>query len=407
MSTIGDFIKLKSGYANFVELKSAYEETQENADRMEMYRPTKSHRQAFERICRGIYQPNDKKFYLLSGSYGTGKSHLCLMTANFLSRSSGDPEMKGFYENYTQLDPEQGKLLKNIRKDGQYLVAICDYHSGRRFEDVVLKAVLEASNSRGLNTAINTEFDEAENLLKVWFEEGGKGNIRNFYEDFIKALAQVAPSLSIKQLRARLVDCDSNALSDFRAAFREMMGGLEFQPQSGNLIQILKSFLKSAEFKERFKGLAIFFDEFGFTLEKSAYSKDVLQGFMESICQNEPNVLFVGCIHQNFKAYADRFSTEDASVMNARITHVDLFNEGVEEIISAIVETDKQSSIWKNSIEPKTSIFDHLVPLCKSLNLFPWIDDVNRIRQRVLEDIYGMHPMALACLLRLSLEIGS
>jgi hypothetical protein len=72
MAKISDVVKLKSGYANFVELKSAFEAAQENADRMAMYRPsTKAHRQAFERICRGLYQPNDKKFYLLSGSYGT------------------------------------------------------------------------------------------------------------------------------------------------------------------------------------------------------------------------------------------------------------------------------------------------------------------------------------------------
>jgi len=32
---------------------------------------------------------------------------------------------------------------------------------------------------------------------------------------------------------------------------------------------------------------------------------------------------------------------------------------------------------------------------------------VNHIRQRVLEDIYGVHPMALSCLLKLSTEIGS
>lgn len=105
MSKIADVVKLKTGYANFVELKKAFEASQENADRMAMYRPTKSHREAFERICRGLYQPNDKKFYLLSGSYGTGKSHLCLMLANFLSRSSGDPEIAGFYENYTRLFP--------------------------------------------------------------------------------------------------------------------------------------------------------------------------------------------------------------------------------------------------------------------------------------------------------------
>jgi len=78
MARIADIVKLKTGYANFVELESAFEEAQENADRMAMYRPTRAHRRAFDRLCQGLYQPNDKKFYLLSGSYGTGKSHLCL-----------------------------------------------------------------------------------------------------------------------------------------------------------------------------------------------------------------------------------------------------------------------------------------------------------------------------------------
>jgi hypothetical protein len=93
--------------------------------------------------------------------------------------------------------------------------------------------------------------------------------------------------------------------------------------------------------------------------------------------------------------------------MSARITQVDLLNEGIEEIIGAIVETEKDSIVWKKEIAPKTGIFDQLVPPCKSLDLFPWIDDVNRIRERVLEDIYGVHPMALSCLLHLSSEIGS
>jgi len=407
MAKIADVIKLKSGYANFVELKPAFEEAQENAERMAMYRPTKSHRQAFERICRGIYQPNDKKFYLLSGSYGTGKSHLCLMTANFLSRSSGDPAIAGFYDNYSKLDPDKGKQLKNSRKDGQYLVAICDYHSGRKFEDVVLKAVLEACQNRGLDFGVVTEFDEAERQLAKWAQEGATSGIRDFYQDFGKALSRVAPSVSTSQLRADLKDYHSSALDHFRAAFSAMMGGLEFQSQSGNLIPILKNLLKNLDFKNRFKGLAIFFDEFGFTLEKAAYSKDVLQGFMESICKNEPNVLFVGCIHKDFKAYADRFSKDDTAVMSARLTQVDLLNEGIEEIIGAIVETDRQTELWNQQIKPRTGLFDQLLPPCRSLNLFPWIEDAQRIRQRVLEDIYGVHPMALACLLRLSSEIGS
>jgi hypothetical protein len=407
MAKISDVVKLKSGYANFVELKSAFEEAQENADRMAMYRPTKAHRVAFERICRGLYQPNDKKFYLLSGSYGTGKSHLCLMTANVLSRSSGDPEIAGFHSNYARLDSEKARLLKNIRKDGQYLVAICDYHSGRHFEDVVMKAVFDACKAKGLDAGLETEFDEAESQLAEWEKKGDKGGIRNFYLDFAKALEAVVPGLTVDQLRSGLKSYDSDMLDKFRSAFKEMMGGVEFQAQSGNLIPILRKLVKSQAFKDRFKGLAIFFDEFGFTLEKAGYSKDILQGFMETICKNEPNVLFVGCIHKDFKSYADRFSKDDAAVMSARITQVDLLNEGIEEIIGAIVETEKDTDIWKREIASKTGIFDQLVPPCKSLDLFPWIDDVNRIRERVLEDIYGVHPMALSCLLTLSSEIGS
>ncbi len=320
MAKIVDVVKLKTGYATFVELKSAFEAAQENADRMAMYRPTKAHRVAFERICRGLYQPNDKKFYLLSGSYGTGKSHLCLMTANVLSLSSGDPGIGGFYENYGKLDSENAKLLKNIRKDGQYLVAICDYHSGRHFEDVVMKAVFEACAAKGLDTGIETEFDEAERQLAEWEKKGDKAGIRNFYKDFGKALESVAPGLTVEQLRIGLKNYDSDILRKFGAAFKEMMGGVEFQAQAGNLIPIIRKLVKSSAFKKRFKGLAIFFDEFGFTLEKAGYSKDILQGFMETICKNEPNVVFVGCIHKDFKSYADRFSKDDAAVMSARIT---------------------------------------------------------------------------------------
>ena len=408
MSKIKEVVNLKTGYANFVVLKSAFEESQENAGRMAMYRPTTAHRRAFERLCRGLYQPNDKKFYLLSGSYGTGKSHLCLMYANALSRSSGDTEIKGFYDNYEKLDADAAKQLRNIRKGGQYLVAVCDYHSGKRFEDVVLKAVFDACKSKGLDAGVETEFDEAERQLADW--EGqveDPAAIRNYYEDFSEALERTAPGLTVNQLRAGLTDYNSESLKQFGAAYKLAQGGTEFQAQSGNLIPIVQKLVRSKAFKDRFKGLAILFDEFGFILENAAYSKDVLQGFMETICQNEPNVVFVGCIHKDFKAYADRFSRDDASVMSARITTVDLLNEGIEEIIGAIVETDKKDQVWNSEVKPKLGVLDALLPVCETLKLFPWIPDTKRIRQRVLEDIYGVHPAALAALLRLSSEIGS
>ena len=43
METISDIVKIKTGYANFVELKSSFEQDQENIERMAMYRSTTAH----------------------------------------------------------------------------------------------------------------------------------------------------------------------------------------------------------------------------------------------------------------------------------------------------------------------------------------------------------------------------
>ncbi len=408
MSKIAEIVKVRGGYANFVQLRSALKEVQENTDRMAMYRPTKAHRTALERICRGLYMPNDKKFYLLSGSYGTGKSHLCLMLANVLGKSSDDPGLQGFYANYAKLDAEKAKQLKNVRKGGQFLVAVCEYGSGRKFEDELLRVIVEACDERGIDIGKFTEFDEAERRLAEWEASAKeKKGVRDFYADFTKALEQVAPGTPMAALRAGLKGFQREAMEKFQAAY-SLAQGDEFKAKAGNLVSIVRNLVRSDQFKAKFKGLAIFFDEFGTAvLQNSRFDTAVMQAFMEEICQHEANVVFVGCIHKSFKDYAERTNQATAAVMEARITQVPLANEGIEEIIGAIVETDKDSEAWKKEVQPKAGVFDGLTPQCVTLKLFPWITDTARIRERVLEDIYGMHPMALHCLLKLSSEIGS
>jgi hypothetical protein len=60
-------------------------------------------------------------------------------------------------------------------------VAICDYHSGRHFEDVVMKAVFDACKAKGLDAGVETEFDEAES---VNWPSGKKGGTKAAYAIF-------------------------------------------------------------------------------------------------------------------------------------------------------------------------------------------------------------------------------
>ena len=67
MSKIADVVKLKTGYANFVELKKAFEAVRRMLTGWPCIGQPNLTVRLSERICRGLYQPNDKKFYLLSG----------------------------------------------------------------------------------------------------------------------------------------------------------------------------------------------------------------------------------------------------------------------------------------------------------------------------------------------------
>ena len=90
MTKISNLITIHSGYTEYVQLVPTFTNPTKNRGRMEQYMPIKSHREAFSRLTRSLY-PLDSRVYLLTGSYGTGKSNLCLMLANYLTLKPSDP----------------------------------------------------------------------------------------------------------------------------------------------------------------------------------------------------------------------------------------------------------------------------------------------------------------------------
>src|SRR5450759_3633426 len=149
MPLIQEIIDIHGGYTSYVDLRAELFDTSRNVARMARYRPVASHRQAFERLARSL-NVKDSRSYLLTGSYGTGKSHLCLMFANYLQTPAGEQPMPKFFENYSAVDPIAAEELKAKRRSGRYLIALCDWGGKGDFEEVVLRAVDEALRREGL-----------------------------------------------------------------------------------------------------------------------------------------------------------------------------------------------------------------------------------------------------------------
>jgi hypothetical protein len=190
---IADIVEIRPSYATpYVDLGLELFDDNRNMARMTHYRPVASHRLAFEKLARAL-NVKDRRCYLLTGSYGTGKSHLCLMLANYVQTPAGEAPMPAFFENYVQVDPTAAEALRAKRGSGRYLVALCQWGGRGDFEEVVLRAVDEALRREGFADDFDTHYLQAIKKIEDWqaLDQGNDPRGR-FYADLQTALQELA-----------------------------------------------------------------------------------------------------------------------------------------------------------------------------------------------------------------------
>lgn len=408
MTKIKELVDIKTGYAKYVNLVQTFDDPADNRDRMEQYMPVASHRQAFERLTRALY-PKDGRVYLLTGSYGTGKSHLCLMLANYLSLKPGDPEMVAFFDNWTRRDAATAEKIRNLRGEGRYLVALGEYGMGDDFDSMVLRAIATACEREGIEEVwLDTEYHEAIRQVERWETQAQAGAATTaVFRAFEDELRRLYPGWTLEGLKADLANYSQEARNLFKELYRLVVGN-DFSYSKDNLVQILADFLGNAAFKARYRGLALIADEFGDLLDRGAIRVGTFQRFAE-MCEKETSgsrLIFVGTAHKPFQAYSGGLSAADFRVAADRVTEVPLASEGLEDIIAAIVIPDKAHPIWQAEVAGRVGLFNRLALDSRNAGIFPHLKGPE-LRERVGENIYPMHPMATHCVIQLSKEVGS
>jgi hypothetical protein len=405
---IQDLIEIQGGYTSYVDLHLELFEDSQNIARMSRYRPITSHRQAFEKLAQSL-KVRDERCYLLRGPYGTGKSHLCLMFANYLRTPSGEKPMPEFFNHYFEADPVAAEDLKSKRSKGRYLVALCQWGGKGDFEEIVLRAVDEALRREGFGEDFDTHYLQAIKKIVDWesLEKEGDGRGR-FMEEFRTKLANLSSSQTIAAFKKRLKEFDYPALDDFRQIHKDITTA-DFTYDKSDLIDILTHTLASVKFKERYQGLLVLFDEFGDTMERGNLSPKMFQKFAQLAAETPPKcakLIFVGTAHKSLTQYAKSYTADDFQTASDRIKEIELTPNGVEDIIGAIVKIDKEHTLWKKKVAPKSHVFDKFIKECINLKLFDWLK-APRIYSNIIENIYPMHPMATYALLSLARDVAS
>src|SRR5713101_6676306 len=405
--TIQEIVEIHGGYTSFVDLKLELFDDTRNTGRMSRYRPIISHRQAFQKLARSL-NIKDNRCYLLTGAYGTGKSHLCLMFANYLQTPAGEQPMPKFFENYADVDPPAAEELKAKRRSGRYLIALCDWGGKGDFEEVVLRAVDEALRREGLEDTLDTPYLQARRKIGEWkgFAEAGdpKGH---FYRDFERVLMEHHPEYTLPSFDKRLATFDYATLEVFKRIHQDVTTA-PFAYDKADLLAILTSILSSKAFKDRFQGILVLFDEFGDTMERGNMSPKMFQQFAQ-LCSETPSncaqIAFVGTSHKPLSEYAKAYNAIEFRTASDRIEQVPLSPNGVEDIVAAIIVPKKGNTLWQQKIASRQT-FDEMLSDCKRLNLFNWLK-TPKIREAIIENMYPMHPMATFALLQLVRDVAS
>ncbi|WP_425060961.1 hypothetical protein SCACP_17260 [Sporomusa carbonis] len=408
MTAIKEIVKIQGGYSAQVKLKEEFENRSQNIERMSHYKPIQAHRKAFEIMAEGIYKKDSKRCFILSGSYGTGKSHLCLMTANYLESPSDMPEMEQFFRNYAEAEEEEqvkkADLLKNIRKAGRYLVCICDYGLESSFETIILRSIKDALEREGINIEeLDSHYLQALKKLELWEDKHP-----HFYSEFEQCLENNYPTWTMAKFRKGLNDCSKEAIEIFKKLHKDITTA-DFDYEKDNLVDIIKQMANSKVIKEKFKGIAILFDEFDNQIKNKRFDPTGFQKFGE-MCENSFAsgfiTVFIATIHRSFLSYKNVYNDADFKVASDRVKEIPLETQGIEDIISAIVIPDKTSAGWQNEVEPNKNVFNTLASKCESQGIFAWLSAPKR-RKKIIENIYPMHPMATYSLLKLASDVGS
>ena len=412
MTKILDLVNFHTAYGDQVRLLEYYYDENQNREHMRGYRPIRSHREAFLELAQSQLpsKENREKVFMLTGSFGTGKSHLCLMLANYFSLKPTDLEMDEFFANWATRDEAGADKVRNWRGDGRYLVAPCEFGEARPFEDMVLTAIQTAlEHERAQEVILNTHFKGALRQLESWEQRQQAGEPSGVFDDFLAFLGGDDPRQELKALKENLRQNKTTAMELFQETYRQATGQkLSFRTDS--LLAILKDLLSNSEFQKRYKGLVILADEFGYALGEGRVSMSVFQGFAEMSKDGIAGMqlIFVGTGHRRFEAYGANTPLQvDFRVVQDRVTEVTLESAELEQIIAALVSPRTEHPVWREEVVKKNDwLFNQMASDAKKVGLFGYLSEPE-LCQQIVQNIYPVHPMATYCLTKMSQELGS
>ena len=387
-----------------VHLKKDFLDAKENDLRLKGYIPPRSARAAMRGILEGFHPTSQMRVHLITGTYGTGKSHFGLVLANLVSRDIDDPALQVLLTKLGQKDEHLVNSIKHTREvTKKYMVVLPEpYWDPEGFNHSLLASLVETLQREKIDFDPPTVFRAALDCIDNW--RMNDDDARKKFE-----ASCLRHGKTVEMLIDELTSYKEAGYDLFKEIHKEVAHGARFVPElTADPARIYDETIKYLRSTGQWQGIFIFYDEFSKYLSRMAEDPDAfegqqLQSFAEYCKRSGENQCHLVIIaHQTLQDYArGKRSQEEWAKIYGRFLSGDHLlavaggEHEMEEIIGSILVQKKAGDAWKQLLAHAN--FDILADLVQNVGLYP-AQNRSWIESQLIQSCYPLHPYATFCL---------
>jgi len=409
---LNKIIEVKGDFIRDVKIVEDYFDEERNRRKLESYYMNPNAREALYSISTALRPTSTNRVHLITGTWGSGKSHFGLVIANYLTKNSSSKDFEMIFCRLKEKDSNRSSEIYRIRNiDKPYLVILLEGYYPDGVEHTLLRGLNNAlTDSRRANLpeeTLETAYLSALNKIQEWEIEK---------LEFIEEMKQLLldKGTDIDSLKADLKQFKEDAYRLFKNLHKKITT-TPFIPHYENVSQIFTRVCETLIRKHGYKGIAIIWDQFNEHLESTRsgeLSKEVsvLRKLAERAERSQENQLHLILISHNpprvylqgkiSKDALDNWITLEGRFRPYRLTAI----EEAEELIDYAIIQNRESKEWKiveQSIIKNTKLLDGFV----EIGLYPE-KDRNWIMEVITKGSFPLHPITTYCLPRISDVVG-
>ncbi len=352
---------------------------------------------------------------LITGTYGTGKSHLALVLAALYRghQSEVQPVLARLKEKFPGRTEQLEEDLALISREVPFLVVLVEGDQDD-FDAALVRALNAALENAGVADLMpQTYFTAAAERLQELAEE----------PEAMQRLQEAVERVnydSWESLQGELRGGSLDALKTFNQLHQKVCFGAEFLAEQR--ISAADTYRQTAEqlvAKGKFKGIVVIWDEFGQFMERIVSDPGAVGGAIQRFaetCQDSGNnqIHLYLITHRALDVYVDRAASMGLTSAQEETWHED-FRKTMGRFNKVLIETQQEELFqlidqaviqlrdngWNEFVRDHDSDFAILTDATFQAEVFPDLSS-RRLRDIVIEGCYPLHPTTVALLPRIS-----